>query len=208
MEFETRRAAGQLLAKKLHDYAGNDTVVVGLTRGGIVVGHEIARILRLPFDAMVVQKIAEPQETHVHVGSVAEPGHLAVSRRRLRALGLEPGWLEEAVARGVEEVGRRSAAYRGGRPRQQLAERRVILVDDAIGTGTTLRAAVKAVLAMGAREIIVAVPVAPASACAALQRRANRVVCLATPAELIAQGLHYPLGGEVSDDDISNLLGR
>jgi putative phosphoribosyl transferase len=147
-----------------------------------------------------------PTHPHTHLGVVAEPHHLVVNRQRVRELGLEATWLEDAVAHGAQEVSRRGAASRGARARQALAERRVIVVDDAAGTGATVRAAVTAVRAMGAREIIVALPVAPPRVVEDLRDRVDRVVCPATPGDLIWHGIYYPHPGEVSDDDIRRLL--
>ena len=206
MDFETRPAAGRLLAEHLNAYAGGETLVLGLTRGGLAVAYEIARILRLPLEAIVVHKIAEPGQAHVHIGAVAEPRHLTVSRRRMRELALSPDWLEEAVALGVQEVGRRGALYRGDRQRPRLEGRRVIVVDESAGTGATLRAAIKAVRARGAQEIIVALPVAPDPVCEVLRGLVDQVICLTSPADLIARGVHYPLGGEVSDEEVCRLL--
>jgi putative phosphoribosyl transferase len=206
MGFENRRAAGRLLAAQLCQYAGKDGVVLGVSRGGAVVAHEVARALHLPLDVLVVHKIDEPGCTHAHLGVVAEPRHLVVNRQRLRALGLESTWLEGAVAQGVQEVSRRGAAYRGARAREKVVGRRVIVVDDAAGTGATLRAAVKAVRAMGPCEIIVAIPVAPRRVVEGLRPQVDRVVCLATPGDLIWHGIYYPQRGEVTDDDIGRLL--
>ena len=206
MSFENRRAAGRLLAAQLREYTGSDTVVLGISRGGMVVAHEVAHALHLPLDVLVVHKIDDPRRTHAHLGVVAEPHHLVVNRQRVRELGLEATWLEDAVAHGVQEVSRRGAACRGARARQALAERRVIVVDDAAGTGATVRAAATAVRAMGAGEIVVALPVAPPRVVEDLQARVDRVVCPATPGDLIWHGIYYPHPGEVSDDDICRLL--
>ena len=208
MDFENRRAAGRLLAAQLRAYAGSESVVLGLSRGGLVVAHEVARTLHLPLDVLVVHKIDEPGRTHAHLAVVAEPHHLVVNRQRVRELGLEVTWLEDAVAHGVREVNQRGAACRGARARQALSGRRVIVVDDAAATGATVRVAVTAVRAMGAREIIVALPVAPRCVLGDLRARVDRVVCPATPGDLIWHGIYYPQRGEVSDDDIRRLLER
>lgn len=206
MADDSRRKAGRQLAADLREYEGSDAVVLGLSRGGVVVGHEIAQVLRLPFDVLVVHKIMEPGSPHRHIGVVAEPSHVAVQNARLRSLALAPEWLEDAVAHGVGEVRHRGGVYRGARARQELAGRHVILVDDSAATGTTLRAAVTAVQALGPRAIVVALPVAPRRVVAALQRQVNRVVCLAAPTELITYGIHYPTPGGVTDDEIRQLL--
>jgi putative phosphoribosyl transferase len=204
---EMRRAEGRKLAEAVRPLAGKDAIVLGISRGGLVVAHEVARILGLPLEALVVHRIAEPSEPHLGVGAVAEPGHIEVSRRRLRALSLDATWLREAVAHGMREVGRRGVRYRGERQRRDLAERQVILIDDSAATGVTLRAAIRAVRAMGAREIIVAIPVAPRHVLERLAPHVECVVCSATPAELIARDSHYPAPLELSDDDLRDLLG-
>ena len=202
-----RRIEGNKLAEAVRPYAATDAIVLGLSRGGLIVAHEVAHVLGLPFDVLVAQRIAEPAEPRLSVGAVVEPGQFAVNRGRLRALSLDAAWLREAVAHNVREVGRRGAGYRGKRQRRDPAHRQVILVDDSAATGLTLRAAVRAVRAMGAREIIVAVPVAPLHVSQRLAPHVKRVICLATPAELIAGGVHYPLPLELSDDDLRDLLG-
>jgi putative phosphoribosyl transferase len=206
MTFETRREAGRQLAAQLQEYAGSDTVVEGMSDGGLTVAAEIAEALNLPLDVLVVHKIVEPGHTRTHLGAVAEPGHVTVNADRLGELEVMPGWWEDAVAWGETEVRRRGTLYRGRRERQDIAGRRVILISDSAGTGLTLRAAVKAIRAMGAREIIVALPVAPASVVDAVRPQVARVVCLATPAELIGRGIHYPPADEIGDDDIRRLL--
>lgn len=203
---EDRRAAGHLLAADLGAYASSDTVVLGITRGGLVVAHEVARLLHRPVDALVVQRIAEPGEPHLALGAVAEPGHLVVSRRRLRALALTGSWLRQAVTHGLQEAERRATAYRGARPRREVAGRRVILVDDSAATGATLRVAVRAVRARGVRQLIVAVPVAPGPVLDQLRGQVDRIVCPLRPADLIARGLQYPAPLELSDKEIAALL--
>jgi putative phosphoribosyl transferase len=199
---------GSLLADRLGAYAGSDALVLGLSRGGVVPGDALARALGLPFDVLVVHKILEPAERHVGLGVVAEPGHVVVHHHRLAALALASAWLDEALARAIEDVQRRGAAYRGGRQRAPLAGRAVILVDDSAGTGASLRAAVMAARSAGAREVVVAIPVAPLRVIEALQQMAERVVYLTTPAHLIWRDMHYPMRGEVDDDDIARLLER
>lgn len=206
MVWGTRRAAGGLLAAQLRAYAGSDAVVLGLTRGGVVVGHAVAETLHLPFDILVIHKLVEPGRLRRQLGVVAEPDHLVVHENRLRELGLPPGWLEETTIHGLGEVRRRATAYRRSRSRQILAGRPVIVVDDSAATGTTLLAAVQAIRVMEPRELVVAIPVAPLPVIEALRPQVDRVVCLATPAELIRGGIYYPQPGEVTDDEIQRLL--
>jgi putative phosphoribosyl transferase len=205
--FDTRRTAGRLLAGALRRYAGPDTVILGITRGGLIVAYEVAQRLHLPLDVLVVQRIAEPGEPHLTLGCLAEPGHLVVSRRRIRALALPAGWLRSAVEAGACEMGSRSDLYRKLQPRQELVGRRVIIVDDTASTGATLRAAVKAVRGMHAREIVVAVPVAPEPLLARLRREVDHAIAATTPAALIARGIHYPPPLETEDAEVRELLG-
>jgi putative phosphoribosyl transferase len=206
MTFVTRREAGRQLAAQLQEYAGSDTVVEGMTDGGFTVAAEIADALRLPLDVLVVHKIVEPGHTRTHLGVVAEPGHVAVNPTQVRALEVTSAWLDDAVAWGNAEVRRRGALYRGGRERQDIAGRRVIVVSDSAGTGLTLGAAINAIRTLGAREIIVALPVAPASVVDAARPLVDRIVCLTTPAELIDQGLHYPPADDIDDDAMCRLM--
>ncbi len=203
---ETGRDAGQLLADQLSSYADTDTVVLGLSGRGIVVGHEVAQTLRLPFDALIVHRITTAGCQGLAVGVVVEPDHVAVNHRLARTLDLPEGWSDEAVVEGIREVRRRGTACRKGRERLTVTGRRAIIVDDAASTGTTLHAAVTAIRNEGAREIIVAVPVAPRGVIDALSAQADRVVCLAEPAHLIWQGIHYLPAHEVDDATMSRLL--
>jgi len=204
MTFETRREAGRQLAAQLQEYAGSDTVVAGMTDGGLTVAAEIAQTLHLPLDVLVVHKIVAPGHTRTHLGVVAEPDHVAVNPTQVREREVAPAWLEDAVAWGKTEVCRRGTLYRGRHERRAIAGQRVIVVTDSAGTGLTLGAAVAAIHALGAREIIVALPVAPTSVVDAVRPRVTRIVCLATPAELICHGIHAEDEASVRADDIGD----
>jgi putative phosphoribosyl transferase len=174
----------------------------------MVVAAEVAAALHLPLDVLVVHKIAEPGQPALGIATVAEPGHVAVNQRAVQQLSLPAEWLAEAVAHGIREVSRRASGYRGTRERHDLAGQRVIVVDDSAATGVTLQVAVVAVRALRVREVILAVPVLPVPAAEMLRPQVDRVVCLATPADLVACAIHYPSPHEVSDDDIHRLLQR
>jgi putative phosphoribosyl transferase len=201
-----RRAAGHLLAEHLHSYAGTDALVVGITRGGLLVAHEVARRLHLPLEVLVVHRLCEPGESHLGLGAVTEHGHLVVSRHRLRALALTSGWLREAAAQATAQACQRAMALRKERERRDLAGRVVILVDDSAATGATLRAAVRAVRGLGAREVVVAVPVAPLRVLRVLRHAADQVVCPTTPAELVFLGVHYPAPLDLAETTLGALL--
>lgn len=206
MGFETRRDAGDLLAAELQAYAGSTAVVLGLTRGGAIVGHAVAGALHLPFDILVIHHIDGPGADQWQIAVVAEPDHVVVHESRVRELALPPDWLAEATAHGLGAVQRRATAYRRSGRRRTLAGRPVIVVDDSAATGATLRAAVQAVRAAGPGEIIVAVPVAPLPVIATLRPQVDQVVCLATPADLIREDVYYPQPSEVADDEIQRFL--
>ncbi len=203
-----RRAAGRMLAEFLRGYAGTDAIVLGITRGGLVVAHEVARRLKLPLDALVVHRMSEPDNPHLGVGVVTEHGHVIVSRPRLRALAPPSGWLREARDQAMTRARQRAATLRGTYERRDIADRTVILVDDSAATGTTLRAAIRAARAMGANDIIVAVPVAPRRLLEALRRRVGAVVCPTTPADLLLHGVHYPAPLQLDEEALSAFMAQ
>jgi putative phosphoribosyl transferase len=203
-----RRAAGQLLADHLQGYSGTDAIVVGITRGGLIVAHEVARRLRLPLEALVVHRMSEPGNPHLGIGVVTEHGQMMVNRRRLRALALPFAWLRATATQATVQARQRATVLRGERERRDIAGRPILLVDDSAATGTTLRAAVRAVRAMGARELIVAVPVAPPSVLQMLRRRVDGIVCPTTPAELILHGMQYPAPLDLDAAALGALLVR
>lgn len=206
MTFEDRRGAGRVLAAALRAYRGSDAVVLGISRGGIIVAQEVARLLQMPLAVLVIQRIVEPAQPHLGVGAVSARGHLAVNRRRLHALGLTAGWLRPAVEQGTHMAAARALTYGALYPQPAVRGRRVIVVDDCATTGATVRAALTDVRAQGPREVVLALPVAPPRTLERLRGRVDRLVCAATPAELIARGSRYPAPLPMSDEAICALL--
>lgn len=206
MTFEDRRGAGQVLAEALRAYNGSDAAVLGISRGGIIVAQEVASQLHLPLAVLVIQRITEPAQPKLAVGAVSAHGHLAVNRRRLHALGLTADWLRRAVEQGTRVAAARALAYGASYPFPVLRGRRVIVVDDCATTGVTVRAALTDVRAQRPREIVLALPVAPPRVIEQLRGRVDRLVCAATPAELIARGSRYPAPLPLSDEAICTLL--
>jgi putative phosphoribosyl transferase len=204
--FANRRSAAQALAAELRPYATPDAVVLGITRGGVVVAHEVARLLGLPLDVLVVQRIRLPDQPWHSVGALAEPGHMVVNRRRLRGLAVRAHPLRPAITQGIQEVQLRAAGYRGSRQRLEPVDQRVILIDDTAATGSTLRVSVKAVRALGAREIIVALPVAPTAVVEWLRGHVDHTVCLTRSAMLITDKVHYPLALQETEADLQAML--
>jgi len=199
-EMGSRQAAGQALVAQLRPYAAPDVVVLGVSRGGILVGLEVAGALGAPFEALAVRVIVDPQQPEHTAGVVVEPDYVEMSS--------PAGTLDQpdAAAEALEDVRRRGDLYRGGRERRDMAGRRVIVVSDAASTGMTLRGVVAATRARGAREVIVALPVAPPGVFAALHDLADGVIGLDVPADLIARKVHYPTPLELDDEEIARLV--
>jgi putative phosphoribosyl transferase len=204
--FGDRRSAAQALIEELRPYATGDTAVLGLSRGGMIVAHEISGQLGLPLDVLVVQRITEPDQPWFGVGSLAEPAYVYLNRRRLRALPNSRDWLRPAINQGIQDVQQRAASYAGNRQRLSPSGRRVIVVDDSAATGCSLQVAVKKVRAEGAREIIIAVPVAPAPVVEWMRGQVDQVVCHARPSELLAHEIYYPMPLQDTQSDLQGLL--
>jgi putative phosphoribosyl transferase len=164
--FSNRTEAGQLLAAKLVKYAGRaDVIVLGLPRGGVPVAYEVAKRLGVPLDVFIVRKLGVPGFEELAVGAIASGGVRVLNEDVLRALPNADETIESITARETAELERREQSYRDGRPGPELRDRVVILVDDGLATGATMRAAVKALRQRGAAKIVVAVPVGPPDTC-------------------------------------------
>lgn len=207
LPFADRRTAGRLLAERLKDFTDERSVVLGLPRGGVAVAREVARMLDVPMDVIVTRKIGYPVQPELGVGAVAEGGAGPVfDDALLKRLGLTPEDLTGVVAAEEAELARRVRVYRGGRPAPDVAGRGVTVVDDGLATGVTARAALRSLRAAGAGPIILAVPVAPSSAAAAMRDEADRVVILVTPRCFSSVGEWYTSFGQLSDADVLALL--
>ena len=207
--FRDRVEAGELLAAKLSQYRDQDDVVVlALPRGGVPVASEVARVLGVPFDVYVVRKLGVPGHEELAMGAIATGGVRQVNREVVDALGI-PGNVINAVAeRELLELERREQAYRGNRAPTPLTNKTVILVDDGLATGSTMRAAVMAARQQHPARVIVAVPVGAASTCADLATEADSVVCVRTPDPFVAVGLWYRDFTPTSDHEVRALLGK
>ena len=205
--FADRPEAGRALATVLTDYAGPDTVVLGVPRGGVVVGAEVARALEAPLDVVIARKIGHPDQPELAVGAVVgEEGYPVLNDELVAALRVPEAYLQSEIARQREEICRRSRLYRGDAPPAPLAGKVVIVVDDGVATGYTLKAAVAAVRAAGPARLIVAVPVASEQAVEMLRPLVDELVCLRTPPFFQAVGLHFTDFSQVTDAEVTALL--
>ena len=208
MMFADRRDAGRRLARRLQGYATQRPVVVALPRGGVPVGYEVARALDAPLDVIVARKLGAPGQPELGIGALVDGDHpeTVLDERAIALLGVGRDQLRAEIDRQLHEIRRRAAAYRAGRPPVGLAGRTVIAIDDGLATGSTMRAALRAVRRAGARRIVLAVPVAALDPLAGLAREVDEVVCLATPADFDAVGRFYRDFAPTSDADVVRLL--
>ena len=204
--FADRRAAGRQLAQALLRYAGTSPLVLGLPRGGVPVADEVARILAGTLDVWVVRKLGAPFQPELGIGAIAEGPAVVLDRSMVRSLGITRAQLLDVARREMGEIGRRIERFRGGRTPPDMRGRTVILVDDGIATGGTMRAAVRAVKKRRPARLVVAVPVAPPDAIAALRYEVDDVVCLREPEALRAIGLWYEDFHPVRDDEVVRTL--
>jgi putative phosphoribosyl transferase len=207
--FPNRTEAGRLLAEKLVKYAGRgDVIVLGLPRGGVPVAYEVAKHLGVPLDVFIVRKLGVPGFEELAVGAIASGGVRVLNEDVMRALPNADDVIESITAKETAELQRREQSYRDGRPAPELRDRIVILVDDGLATGATMRAAVKALRHRGAAKIVVAVPVGPPDTCHEIEQQADETVCLSTPEFFQAVGQYYEDFSQTSDDEVRELLAR
>lgn len=205
-QFRDRRCAGERLAQGLGHFAGSRTVVFGLPRGGVIVADEIAKALDAPLDVWLVRKIGMPIQPELGMGALAEGAVLVLDPTIVRWSGATPEDLQSIVHRKAVEIRRRAQLYRGEAATLDIHGKTVILVDDGIATGGTLRAAVRGARKRGAGRVIVAAPVAAAEAVSALRAEADELVCLATPRHLNAVGAWYQDFRQPSQQDVLAVL--
>jgi predicted phosphoribosyltransferase len=205
--FKDRMHAGELLAKRLSEYAGRpDVIVLALPRGGVPVGFAVAKALHVPLDVMVVRKLGFPGHEEFAMGAIASGGEYVLDHDLLERVHVPGHMIEAAARRELAELERREQLYRAGRPPLQLRGCTVILVDDGLATGATMRVAVKAVRKAQPARIIVAVPVGAPQTCSEMRKEADEVVCYCTPEPFHAVGLWYEDFSQTSDEEVEKLL--
>ena len=206
-KFRDRIQAGQQLAIQLKAYANRaDVVVLALPRGGVPVAYEVAKALNLPLDICLVRKLGVPGNKELAMGAIAAGGVRVLNDDVINRLAISDKILRYVADMETWELKRRDRAYRGDRPPPEIYDRTIILVDDGLATGATMRAAIAVLKQQQPKEIVVAVPVAPLSECRALKTEVDRVVCLATPEPFYAIGLWYENFTQTTDQQVRNLL--
>ena len=207
MRFRDRTDAGRRLAEELGRYAGRDDVIVlALPRGGVPVGAEVARALGAPLDVFLVRKLGVPGHEELAMGAIASGGTRVMNQDVVDQLRIAPKWVDAVAAQEGAELARREAAYRDGRPAPDVRNKTVILVDDGLATGASMKAGVAALRNLGPARIVAAVPVGARETCQELGALADEVVCAETPDPFYAVGSWYADFEQTSDEEVRESL--
>lgn len=207
MQYEDRSEAGRELAVRLANYVGRDDVLVlGLPRGGVPVAYEVARALRAPWDVFLVRKLGVPGRAELAMGAIASGGVRIRNDEVTRALGITADVFNEITEEEREELLRRELLYRGKRPAPKLKGRIVILIDDGLATGSTMKAAITAVRLLRPKKVVVAVPVAAADTCHEIAQDTDELICPYLPEPFYAVGYWYRDFAQISDAEVRELL--
>jgi len=205
--FKDRRHAGRALAIELGKYAGRaDIIVLALPRGGVPVAYEVAQYLGAPLDVFVVRKLGVPRHEELAMGALASGGLCVLNNDVVRDLGITKEDILAAARAEIRELGRRDRAYRGDRPPLDVSGKTVILIDDGLATGSTMRAALQALRQRNPEHMVAAVPVASKAACAEVSEETDEMICVATPEPFRAVGLWYQDFSQTTDEEVRALL--
>ncbi|MCI0382764.1 MAG: phosphoribosyltransferase [Chlamydiae bacterium] len=207
MLFQDRSSAGISLSAKLQKFKDQkDVAVFGLARGGVVVAYEIAKELHIPLGIIIVRKVGAPGNEELALGAVTEKGEGIFNSHLINLLGVSPDYLKKQIEKEKETAKRRRQFYFKNRTPIEMAGKRVILVDDGIATGASMRVAIKTARAEGAKKIILAVPVAAPDSLDLIKKEVDEAICLSIPSYFEAVGAFYKEFDQVSDDQIIRLL--
>ena len=206
MLFRDRRDAGRQVALRLEHLRGLDLLVLGIPRGGVPVAAAIAEQLGAELDVVVAHKLGAPTQPELAIGAVTASGGLYLNEELLGEAGVSKRFLQLAIAYEIREAQRREERLRGDRPRPRIAQRTVIIVDDGLATGATMRAAARSVREEQPARVVIAVPVAPPITCEALRAEADEVIAVHQPSDFLAVGLHYVDFSPTDEAEIQALL--
>lgn len=207
--FQNREQAGWLLAERLSAYCDDPSgLILALPRGGVAVGYALSLALRLPLDVLITRKLGAPGNPEFAIGAIAEIGEPFFNRPAVASFHLSPEDLKEAIRVEQEEIARRQALYRGGRPLPVLAGRTVVLVDDGIATGATFLVSVRALRGRGLKKLVAAVPVGPWETLRELEAEVDELIVLSTPEPFHAVGNHYADFTQVGDAAVLRYLAQ
>lgn len=202
MEFADRHEAGHALARALGRYRGTDAVILGMARGGVVVAAAVAEDLDLPLQPLVVRKLGSPLNPELAIGAVSETGALQLDQNLIWATGAGQDYIERELALQRAEAQRRAVQYATGPQGRDLRGRTVLVVDDGVATGSSALVAIRSARDLAAAHVVLATPVASPQALATLEREADAVISLSTPATFGAVGLYYRHFDQVSDAEV------
>jgi len=205
MLFKNRQDAGRQLSIELQSLNLKNGLIIGLPRGGVVVAAEIARILDLPLDIIVPRKIGAPFNSELAIGALVDDIVL-LNEPLIKEFGIDPSYIQSAVAKEKKEAARRLALFRHGKPSPKFKDQTVIVVDDGIATGATMRASLRYLKSKGTKRLIAAVPIAPPETVKQLQHEGFEVVCLYMPVSFAAVGQFYEEFLQTQDADVIKLL--
>lgn len=206
-QYTDRHDAGRKLAERLTEYAGKANVLVlGLPRGGVPVAYEVAKALHAPLDAFIVRKLGVPGHEELAMGAIATGGVMQLNREVIDELKIPDEIMRTVSLRELQELARRESLYRGAKEPPEVAGKTVILVDDGLATGSTMRAAISALKKQGPARIVVAVPVAADQTCEQLRTEVDEVVCPYTLSQFYSVGLWYRDFSPTTDDMVRELL--
>lgn len=208
-KYYDRREAGKILAEHLKAYANRkDVIVLGLPRGGVPVAYEVAQALKAPLDVFIVRKLGVPTHEELAMGAIATGDVTVFNEDIIRQLNIPKHMIDKVIHAEREELQRREQTYRGSRPFPDLAKKTIILIDDGIATGATIRAAVKAIKQFKPSKIIIAVPVADDAICESLSKEVDEVVCPMRPEYFYAVGAWYDNFEQTTDTEVYELLNQ
>jgi putative phosphoribosyl transferase len=207
LPIENRSVAGLALSEALESYRDQDNVLVlALPRGGVPVAYEVAKVLNAPLDLVLVRKLGAPGQKELAMGAIASDGTIVLNENIIDFLGITNTDLEKVRHSEEQELARREKAYRGDRAHPEISGKTIILVDDGVATGATIRAAVSLLRSQNPKRIVIALPVAPADIIATLRRETDEVICLSCPEPFYAIGYWYRDFTQVCDQEVRDLL--